>query len=273
MEPISLSDMIRALEQGTKLHICVTFLGHYGNQKTKCTQSQRIHDRPVCRQFKNTRGLSACYRCRHIVEKTMIRHRSSIAGLCVNGVYEYGRPIVYNDQVICVVYVGNVLPAEPSARKRLEYQVGPELLQTMEDRCSPEDCAQIADALESYVLFLFDRYGTQTKTFDPLMENIKSYIRENLTYDLTLSEIAAAFGYTEKYMGQLFKTRTGQTVKAYCNTLKIAQAKTLLSDTDLSIALVSDRAGFNSPSYFDRVFQTATGMSPQTYRHTHAAHK
>ena len=36
--------------------------------------------------------------------------------------------------------------------------------------------SRLADALESYIHFLFDRYGIESKTFDPLIENIKGFV-------------------------------------------------------------------------------------------------
>ena len=40
----------------------------------------------------------------------------------------------------------------------------------------------------------------------------------------------------------------------------------MLTDTYLSIETIAVRVGFNSLTYFDRVFHKVTGLSPQTYR-------
>jgi AraC-like DNA-binding protein len=267
MEHTTLSNLIDMLERGTKMHICVAFLANCGNQKTRCTESQTIHDRPVCMAAKKLpQGLDSCYRCRMRVQKAIIRRRKPIAGLCINGVYEYCRPIIYEDRVICVVYIGNILMRDPAQRRKLERRVGSDLLETMEQAFSPEDCVRIADILESYILFLFSHYGIENKTFDPLVENIKNYVRENLAYDFTMEELAGAFNYTPKYVGRVFKSRTGQTVKEYCNQMKITQAKRLLVETDLPIENVALQVGFNSLTYFDRVFHKLNGISPQVYR-------
>ena len=61
----TLHDLICALEYGTKLHITVVFLEHYGNEKTRLPREHKIHDAPVCNAAKETpEGLSACLRCR-----------------------------------------------------------------------------------------------------------------------------------------------------------------------------------------------------------------
>ena len=267
MDHATLSSLISALEKGTKMHIMIAFLNKCGNRKTKCDYDQTVHSCPVCRTIKKSpEGMAACYRCRMTVQKLAIRHRKPIAGFCTNGVYEYCRPVVHNDQVICVIYIGNILADSAAQRQKLTALVDAELLETMEGNFSSADCVETADILESYIHFLFDRYGIENKTFDPLVENIKSYIRENQAYELSVEELAAAFNYSPKYLGRLFKTKTGRSIKEYCNQLKIRQAESLLTETDLSIDQIATQTGFNSVTYFDRVFRNITGRSPQQYR-------
>ena len=151
-------------------------------------------------------------------------------------------------------------------REKLEKRVGSDLLETMEKSCSREDCVKIANVLESYISFLFDHYGIENTTFDPLVENMKNYIRENLAYGFSMEELSAAFNYTPKYLGYLFKSKTGKTIKEYSNHLKILQAKSLLTETDMSVATIAVQVGFNSLTYFDRVFCKEVRLSPQMYR-------
>lgn len=267
MEHATLSSLISALEKGSKMHITVAFLNKSGNRKTKCDYNQTVHDRPVCKTIKQQPGgMADCYRCRMTVQKWVVRHRKPMAGFCTNGVYEYCRPVVHNDQVICVIFIGNILTDSEEQRRKLTTRMDAELLETMEQNFSPSDCVETANILASYITFLFDRYGIENKTFDPLIENIKNYIRENQAYGLSVEELAAAFNYAPKYLGRIFKSKTGQTVTEYGNWLKIKQAESLLAETDLSIERIAAQAGFNSGTYFDRVFRKITGLSPLMYR-------
>ena len=267
MEHSSLSNLIAALEKGTHLHICVAFLGDCGNRKTRCTRSQAVHDRPVCKAIKaQPNGLAACYRCRMTVQRTLVKHKRPMSGFCTNGVFEYCKPVVHDNRVVCVIYVGNILTDDTIQRARLTARVDPSLLETMERDFSLADCENTARILESYIHFLFSRYGTEDKSFDPLVENIKNYIRENLGYDFSMEELARAFHYSEKYLGRMFKQRTGESIKAYCNRLKIDRAKQLLSNTDLSMQAIALQTGFGSATYFDRIFVNVTGVSPREYR-------
>lgn len=270
MEHATLSDLIEMLENGTKLHICVAFLSDSGNRKTRCDHYRCVHNQPVCMAVKrkDQEGLSSCYRCRNTVIRAMLRYRKSMAGLCANGVYEYCRPVVYDGRVTGIVFVGNIFTGEPAQREKLLKTTDPELWDTMESNISPAQCAKIADVLESYIHFLFDHYGNESSTFDPLVENIKSFVRENMDYDFSIEEMAAAFNYTPKYLGRIFKLRTGSSIKEYCNRVRVNRAKALLSGTDIGIESVAAQAGFNSVNYFDRVFRKFTGLAPQNYRRT-----
>lgn len=269
MEHTTLSNLINVLEIGTKLHICVAFLANSGNRKTRCTHSQSVHDRPICMAVKmKGQGLSTCYRCRNVVIRKLLHSRKPVAGYCANGVYEYCRPVVYDNRVIGIIFIGNILTDDPVQRERLLKIAGPELWDTMERNVTPAQCVKLADVLESYIQLLFVHYGNENTTFDPLVENVKTFVRENMNYDFTMEEMAAAFNYTPKYLGRTFKLRTGRSIKDYCNYVRVRRAKKLLSGTDIGIESVAMRAGFNSVNYFDRVFRRVTGMTPQNYRKT-----
>ena len=83
-----------------------------------------------------------------------------------------------------------------------------------------------------------------------------------------MTSLAATFNYNEKYLGRLFKAKTGQTISEYCNSRKIGNAKQLLKHSRLSISDIAAQTGFNNVTYFNRTFKKITGKSPQEYRRT-----
>lgn len=268
MESAYLTDLISALEYGTNLHISVVFLNRFGNEKTKRPLSQIVHQCPVCNMAKSTQeGFSDCFRCRNTVLKLAKHRKKPFGGYCINGVYEYCHPVVRNDQLAAVVFVGNILTEDPQIRLKLRKTFKAPLLKTMQQGCTQADCVRIAGILDSYIHFLLDSYGETSQTpSDVLLENIKNYIAENLLVDFSMAEMAAVFNYNEKYLGRLFKSKTGRTVDEYRNQKKVDIAKGLLKKGRLSIADVASQSGFNNVTYFNRIFKKVTGRTPQEYR-------
>lgn len=262
----NLTSLITSLEYGTKLHISVVFLNRYGNRKLIRPMSQKVHQCPVCDDAKE-RDFASCFRCRSTVLKMLVKRKKSFAGYCSKGVYEYCRPVVRDDSVAALIFVGNILTDDPAQREKLCANFRKSLLRTMETNFSLEDCHRTADILESYIHYLMDRYGETTqKSFDVLIENVKNYIDENLLHDFSMADLSAVFNYNEKYLGRLFKQRTGTTIKEYCNQAKIAQAKSLLTGSHMSIANIAAHVGYNNVTYFNRIFKKITGLSPLEYR-------
>ena len=214
MEDSSLSDLIFAVESGNGFHISVVFLKGYGNEKTKLARSQTIHTCPVCDFAKSTaKGLERCVRCRNRALEKAVEEKRAFGGFCVNGVFEYCRPIISNNDVLAVIFIGNILLDHDIQRKKLLESFDEALLKTMARGFSYTDAERIGNIIESYTRFLLEKYYKFNKSeFNPLIENIKNYVEENLIYPLSMSELAKAFNYNEKYMGRLFKKKSGLSV-------------------------------------------------------------
>ena len=137
----------------------------------------------------------------------------------------------------------------------------------MQKDFSPEDCERTADILESYISLLLDIYGERTpQTFDSLVEDVRIYIEENAHQDFAVSALAQHCNYNRKYLGRIFKQRTGYTIQEYCNQVRLKKAKRLLKSTKLSVAKIAALAGYNNVTYFIRVFKADTLLTPHQYR-------
>jgi len=95
---------------------------------------------------------------------------------------------------------------------------------------------------------------------------VKKYINENFTQELPLDKLAEVSGYSKSYLCQIFREDTGMTINSYINDVRISYAVKLLADTELSVAEVGERCGYNSVFYFIKVFKKVIGIPPGNFR-------
>ncbi len=87
-----------------------------------------------------------------------------------------------------------------------------------------------------------------------------------LNTELPLEEIAAAAHLSPFHFSRLFKKLTGAPPHAYLAALRVARARALLAETDLSVTEIATRVGYASSSHFAKAFRQATGLSPRSFR-------
>jgi len=100
----------------------------------------------------------------------------------------------------------------------------------------------------------------------PIVERIKIIIQRDLKNNLSVKEIAEMLGISLYYMCHLFKKETGVTIVDYKNELKISKAKEFLISSDKKITDIAYECGFESSSYFSKVFFASEKITPTEYR-------
>lgn len=93
-----------------------------------------------------------------------------------------------------------------------------------------------------------------------------TYIRTDLTENLSLSSLAEMLNVNPSYLSTLFKKEIGIPVTEYVNRCRITQAQHLLRATDLPIKDVAHRCGISDLNYFTRMFKRITGTTPKAFR-------
>jgi AraC-like DNA-binding protein len=102
-------------------------------------------------------------------------------------------------------------------------------------------------------------------------KRILNYLTENHAH-VTLDALAAHFGRSRSHISHLFKANTGLSLRAYCNDLRLLDAKVLLQSTDLSISEIAYEAGFEDASYFIKLFREKYGSSPGKFQKDKTEH-
>lgn len=103
-----------------------------------------------------------------------------------------------------------------------------------------------------------DLYGSIQKAVE--------YVNEHYTEPLTRAEICKVAMMSKTTFTNLFKQATGESLVEYIHLLRVGLAKQLLCENKLNITEIGERCGFDSTTYFGRVFKKKTGMTPKQYK-------
>ncbi len=99
-------------------------------------------------------------------------------------------------------------------------------------------------------------------------KNVISYIAENYASALTSHTMADAFYMNNSYFCRLFKKVFGCCFTDYILAYRLEKARLHLINSDTPISQIAYLTGFNSSSYFGKVFKEKYSVSPNVYRKT-----
>lgn len=98
------------------------------------------------------------------------------------------------------------------------------------------------------------------------VERVEHYIREHLSEELSVKNLADMVYVGADHLTRTFKKRYGKTVTDYILEQRMNLAGELLKDQRLTITMVSDAVGFGNYSYFTEQFKRTFGKTPREYR-------
>ena len=97
--------------------------------------------------------------------------------------------------------------------------------------------------------------------YDPKIQQVLSYINENLTEELSVEQLAEQAYLSKYHFMRLFKAQTGSTVHAYVRQKRLLHAARLIRE-GASVGKAAADSGFGDYSAFHRAFRESFGISP-----------
>ena len=94
------------------------------------------------------------------------------------------------------------------------------------------------------------------------------YINTNIADAIRLRDIAAAVGMSMFHLSRTFRASTGVTLHRYLTQARVERVKTLLLNSDQSLAIIADETGFSDQSHMSKTFKRFTGTTPRLFRRT-----
>jgi AraC-like DNA-binding protein len=159
---------------------------------------------------------------------------------------------------------GRDLFLKSSAEVLLEYS-------SNEWHASPEAAQTMGIAAIQRVAFLWHQENADNEFRSAHLGNdrhvrVLRHIDSNLDSDISVDALALIAGLSRHYFVRAFKSVAGTTPHQYVLERRIERAKTLLTDSGLSITQIAIEVGFANSSYFASMFKRIVGVSPTVYR-------
>lgn len=99
------------------------------------------------------------------------------------------------------------------------------------------------------------------------IDQIHAIVQDNISNEkFGVSELASALGLSNSQTLRKVKAATGKSVNQYIRELRLEEAANLIKTTDDTIAEISFKVGFGSPSYFNKAFSKYFNVSPGEYK-------
>lgn len=122
--------------------------------------------------------------------------------------------------------------------------------------------------------FLLDVSQCMTHIYDysyaqenSLVLNIVTYLEANYSSPISLDTLAALVNLSKDYMCVRFKAATGQTIIHCLTSIRMGHARQFLMQyPETRVVDIARMCGFESPSYFGKIFKKLLGVSPEKYR-------
>lgn len=125
-------------------------------------------------------------------------------------------------------------------------------------------CISISE--ETELLLVEKQEKPKTVQYSDRLVSVLKHVEDNLQDQITLEEISKLACMTNHSFCRFFKNRTGKTFFRYLVEVRIEHACKLLHSDDRTISEVASLSGYNSDSYFCKVFREHTGQSPYQYK-------
>lgn len=104
-----------------------------------------------------------------------------------------------------------------------------------------------------------------------LVNHIKFVIEQEYKFIRTASQVAEKVNLSTSYTRELVKKYTGITINNYLRQVKIEKARKLLLESDLKIKCIAQEIGYETETYFCKLFEQEKGLTPNEYRKKYKA--
>jgi len=116
--------------------------------------------------------------------------------------------------------------------------------------------------------FMEPKFSKDTISSNRFNETL-AFIHNHIDKVISINDLASKVHMSDDHFTRTFKKEIGTSPIDYINQKRIEKAQLLLVVTSMSINEIVLKVGFNSASYFNRIFKSITGLPPLECRKFH----
>jgi len=98
------------------------------------------------------------------------------------------------------------------------------------------------------------------------VRRVTDYMREHIDKSIGLDELAGLVGLSRYHFCTAFRVATGRSPHVWLTEQRMARARRLLGERDLSVSEVALAVGYATPSAFAASFRKIVGTTPTGFR-------
>ena len=101
---------------------------------------------------------------------------------------------------------------------------------------------------------------------DTLVQRYRALVEQHYLSAASVASLAGTLGVSPDHLSRSCRALTGQPALALLQERRLLEARRLLVYSELPVAEVAARLGFDDAGYFSRFFSRTSGTSPSDYR-------
>ena len=265
-----------AFGKTTKLPLGLASIGHEGEVHL----ARSRYKNSFCTILARTnQACASCLEAQHTLgaEISETRTAKCFAGLTVTSV-----PVKLKDHVTAFLQTGQVFLRAPNPSRFKKFATGLTSLGTKVNLARLRTAylgsrvvssslyngaVQLLEIFADHLALVANQISLQQANIgSPIVTRAKDYVATHYSEPIRLEQIAQALNVSEFHFCRTFKHATALTFMDYLSRVRIEKAKGLLSENRLRVSEIAYEVGFQTITYFNRIFRKLVGFAPTEYR-------
>lgn len=167
---------------------------------------------------------------------------------------------VDNDELLCELSPQPLSSIDPNPRRC--GWIAAEILNQMMHGVNPSPLTHVVSPMGISTRQSTDVFAIE----DANLVKALRFIREHACRGISVDDVARSAGLARRTMEARFKKMLERSPHEEILRIQVNRAQRLLLHTNLGVAVIAERAGFENPEYFSVAFKRVTGMPPATFR-------